>query len=228
MDISINELSFEPLHNMSASEIREIMRTFISTLHSVYSGNELPIAFTPEVFYKYDFIYSWLCDAEVEIRLKSVFRSILTNRKNVIDKSDYAGAEFCIITDSVTGTVTEPSLGCLVAYEEDMPVISVKSDDIWSGDVIIGRYDRLDETGELERIPDVQVRNIADSAQSQRLLDEIMNLRGNEKYRLLQAIDTADSLWKNRETVFTHLILCNSVEEQLRSDDDKQHISPAV
>jgi hypothetical protein len=219
MNLSINELSLDSEEIRDSNRQRHVMNEFAELLHRLWSVNkQFPAIFTSSEFYASKIVIEWREHKLTEMKYVRLFNTFLSNRKNnIIKTADYSDAEFLV---SVVDTLKN-SLGCLVAHEEGMSTISLKTHCVWHDGVIKGCYRKLDSKSGALSEDEVCVENISDIYHVEKYIKK-------QEDAFFASINTAQDLWENREDIFPGLVFCEGVKSQIQRDDDKQHISGII
>ncbi len=220
MDIVLNELS--ALENndrtISVYEARAIIDKFVETLHALMASKHIKsIIATDDIYAFYittDYgIQEWLRDKDVPKKSKDFVRSVYANRCEWIAKENYALSEFKVHV----GERKLSGIGCLVAYELCVKVISLLTHQAWSEYIINGIHTVLDLETDSEICTETQLENISELNQIARIQSEIIE-------GTFQNISSGQDLWDNRNFLFSNLEFCDNVKDQLIEDSQRFHI----
>jgi len=215
MDLIFNEQSLNNKMEFNDSEQWQLMIDFAELLHVLWSAEkELPTIFTDIDFYSNDLINALFNKSLKDKKYFRIFNALLTNRKSkVIEAKDYADAEVIVSVDNVPNS----SLGCLVAHEEGVPTISIRTHEIWKEESIHGYYVKLGFGADDLTNVDVIIDNISEKSHTDKFL-------ATQKNEIFDSIFTCYDLWENREKLFPFLVFCECTRSQIQEDDDKHHI----
>jgi len=155
-------------------------------------------------------IHNWNGDNRIEKRLKDKFRS-LKNRSQYINKDDFWNSEFKVMAFN-----QENAIGCLIAYERQDLVISLRTHKLWDDNAINGLYFTVNS--DLNDKPiNVTVPNISQHLHVANFKEKIIE----ETFTL---ISSGQDLWEKKNLIYPHLIFCDGVQDQLMLDAEKVHI----
>lgn len=172
--------------------------------HDFYYTQNL---FVDEFFPGYT-IFNWLNNPKIPKREKDYFRKII-NRKQILDRSQYPESEMIIDRQ---GTQGESAIGCLAAFETESFVVSFRTDVLWEQEYIKGTY--ISAYKEDEK---VSVRNCG-------IPEHVMTLEEEERQNNFRMVSSGKELWEKRESLYPHLIFCDSVRSQLEEAGNSLHI----
>jgi hypothetical protein len=213
MEYSINELSFDPIAKAINKISRQVISDFISLLHTVCTYNNKACFLVKDAFF-YDYgINKWLNDPSIKQEHRQFLLVALGKRVHCIRSDDYSGLDFLVTVDNRQ----QSAFGCLVAYELEMPTISIQTNDVWANREIAGVHNEIDVCTEMVNEAEVRISNVAN-------VSHLDGLQEIERCHFAQSISSAQDLWEMRGTLFSHLIFCNSVKDQLYDDGDKVHL----
>ena len=156
-------------------------------------------------------IYNWIADKRIEKRLKDKFRSLI-NRSHYVNEEDYWHSEFKVVEFNPEMN----SIGCLIAYEREDVVISMRTHELWDEGIIKGLYFSLIDLENDGQI-NVSIPNI-----SQHL--HVLSFRQSEIQETCLLISSGQDLWEKKEELYPHLVFCENVRDQLLLDAEKIHI----
>ena len=215
MNYSFNELSLEPVENMSYDESIIVTNTFVELLHELLrSGNKKIL--TTEVFFTDTHIHAWLENSNVKMSNKQFLRTVWNSRIYTLKADDYSGHQMKVTVNSVE----KDGFGCLLAHVHKIPTISMKTQNIWHSDEVCGTLIEFNEHDDLIET-DVSVRNIANQL-------HIKDLDEKETDAFYASIRSAHDLWNNKEKLFPNLIFCDNVRDQLISDGNGFHVTTVM
>lgn len=205
----LNEMSIE-CEGKTQVEVNDIMSKFLQVCHEISAKRD-----DREFYYTADFlerqfiegydVYGWLKSNKVSQREKAYLRSMI-NRKQIIERAQYSGSELFI---DVNGA-EKSAVGCLAAYEAEESVVSMMTNPCWDVDVIPARYICVSEEEQELREEEVEVRNCS-------CLEHVECLVREKKEREVRMVSSGVELWEKRESIYPHLVFCDSVRKQLLS-----------
>lgn len=148
-------------------------------------------------------VYEWLKSNEVPKNEKSYLRMMI-NRRQLIDKKQYAGSEVVIDLDERK----IQAIGCLAAYEAEEYVVSLQTNPLWEETRIPAKYMLInEESGEIIE-KDIAINNYSKEK-------HIENMIRQEREKNIRMISSGIELWEKRESLYPHLIFCEKVKKQL-------------
>lgn len=208
----INELSLLPVEN-GQEEFDNIMSRFLNVclmIRTKKSDNDFYC--TQELFLK-EFapgytIYSWLDNPNVSRKEKDLFRKMAYKRQ-LLDKSQFLGSEF--LTKMPNGR-SQSAIGCLVAYETEGYVVSMRTAPLWEQEEIQGIYVSATEDDKK-----ASIRNCS-------LTEHVQGLEEEERQKTFRMVSSGKELWEKRESIYPHLIFCECVRKQLEEARNSLHI----
>jgi hypothetical protein len=220
-----NELSFYPKieNTLDNNEARNIIDGWLDilkklkksrTFHSIAVSEDV-YAFQVSADYN---IYNWLSDPSVRKEDKMFYKTFQNQRYVNINSDDYVLSSFEI----GLGDRTYEGLGCLVAYEVNELLLSLKTQDLWESDIIKGNYSTLDpETESIYVDEEKTIRNISS-------ISHFENVEISLLSDTAEIISSGQDLWEKREYLFPNLIFCESVKDQLYKYPQKFHIDQII
>ena len=111
----------------------------------------------------------------------------------------------------------EKAIGCLIAYEREDVVISLRTHKLWDEGIIKGLYFSVSDDFKNDEQINVSVPNISQQPHVQRF-------RQSAIQDTCLFISSGQDLWEKKEILYPHLVFCNSVRAQLLEDTEKIHI----
>ena len=164
-------------------------------------------------------ILHWRNDKTVDIEIKRIFGRFIS-KATVYSKTEEFEEKFNI---SEVIVEEKPSIGCLVAYLTDNPVISFISDPIWENSFIDGKYQYLDEDAEkFISSDDVRIKNISNKENAE------FFKKSNPNFDVLPSIHSGTELWNRRNELFPNLVFCECVKKQLIDEIDPFHLTQII
>jgi hypothetical protein len=157
-------------------------------------------------------IHNWFEDKRVEKRLKDKYRSLL-NRSQYVNEDDYCNSEFNVIEFHPKTN----AIGCLVAYEREEFVISLRTHELWDEDTINGVYFSVKNDFKYDEPINVSILNISCKL-------HVIGFSQNVIKDIYPLICSGQDLWEKKELLYPHLVFCESVKDQLILDTEKIHI----
>lgn len=157
-------------------------------------------------------IHSWTADKRIEKRLKDKFRS-LKNRSQYVNEEDYGNSEFKVVEFNQE----MQAIGCLIAYEREDIVISLRTHELWDEGIIKGLYFSLSDDFKNDEQINVSVPNISQQT-------HVVSFRQSAIQDTCLLISSGQDLWEKKEIFYPHLVFCKSVRDQLLEDTEKIHI----
>lgn len=104
------------------------------------------------------------------------------------------------------------AIGCLVAYETESFVVSMKTAPLWEKEIIRGIYVSAEEDDK-----EAVVRNCC-------FVEQVDCLAAEEKKRVIRMVSSGKELWEKRGSIYPHLVFCDCVEKQLEEPRNSLHI----
>ena len=215
-----NELSVKPeLVEPGRSNVssRQTIDCFVSFLHHMRKRDMLDEIITLSdihAFYVSEGygVNEWLSDSGVN-RTHKQFLQLMRNKSwRYIESGDYADCEFTV----AVANEIHKALGCVIASQNEYPVISVETSDLWTRPEIKGEYVSLDEDGNIHS-KERSVRNLSGSM-------DISTIETEFRATVYKRVSSGQDLWELREDLYPNLIFCESVKDQLHKDPEKYHI----
>ena len=203
----LNELSMD-CGGKTIVEVNGAMSKFLQVCHEISNKRNdkdfyYTIDFLESKFIKGYGIFDWLKDSDASHKEKAYLRTII-NRKQIIDNRQYMGSE---MTVNVNG-IEENAMGCLAAYEADECVVSMSTNSCWDDEIIVAKYISVsEETQELYE-KEVEVGNCS-------CLEHVEHLVEEERELEVRMVSSGTELWEKRESIYPHLVFCDSVKKQL-------------
>ena len=200
----LNELSLYPaaLHINTARErmmrLMEVAKAATETGHPQVI--QVPVEFGATTLAPNYVIAQWINDSAVVLEIRQYLLSLTT-------KLTYSSTEMLGYDEfSIDGN---NCLGLGIAYQRDDLAVSINSQPIWDTDQLTINRTFMDADAVLLH-EDVRVRNVSQ-------LNHIDTHREWITCRARQQLIDAVDLWKDRATLLPNLVLCGTVESQLRS-----------
>lgn len=206
MNFIFNELSFTdkfPTSKEPQKTVEQFIRLLLglkknSVLESVLCGVDL---WNCSLNDNYNLI-QWTNEADIDQR--RVLNVILDKHFHRIFQENFDSSFEVDIKFS-----TYESLGCLVAANEELDVISMASSSCFEVEEFTGIVKQISSDGEEIQEKNCTLMNIFDEKQVESVLYR-------SKANLLNNIRSASDLWEHRKNLFPHLIFCQNVKKQLR------------
>lgn len=210
MQIVFNELSSYGSESCTTHQSRELINQFVVLLHKLRTKCNLQIFTISGDVYSLQFgpgykIVDWLSDSDVPKSNKDLLKSVLS-RASFVDR-DNSIDEFELYGQSASG--------CLIAYREQLHVLSF-SVEKWTHAELKGIYRCLAAENITES--EATINNIFSE-------DQIEYLATADREQMKSNISSARDLWSQRNTLYSHLVFCDSVENQLLANPSLAHLS---
>lgn len=216
----INELSIH-CEEQKKVEVDAAVREFIAVCHELsakqgamdfyYSAKLLQEELLPQYT-----LYDWLQKGNASKAEKTYLRTLI-NRRQLIEEEQYLGSQVFVTVDGEK----KEALGCLVAYESDEVVVSMRTNPLWENDRIDGEYFSLSETDDGIRNENVTIKNCSEKR-------HVDMLRQEERQEMFSRVSSGRELWEKRESLYPHLIFCDSVEKQLEKAGNSLQIRTII
>lgn len=208
----LNELSIHS-GTVNQKEINEMISEFLKICHKIFlEKGDMNFYYTAalmtnELIPGYT-LHDWFQNSQVPQREKAFFRTMI-NRRQLIKEQDFLGSELLVETDE--GQQVN-AVGCLMAYELESYVVSMRSSIRWQGNRIEGCYISLEDDDRC-----VSVTNCCREEQLELLASE-------QKKKLMRTVSSGRELWEKRGELYPHLLFCGGVKKQLEEARIALHI----
>lgn len=212
-------------------EARNCISDFVTLLRNIKKMPNFKKFFVTEDFYNLHFsgndytIHDWCRDQQVKHDYISSWMTLRDMHCELIDLKNFQNTielDECSEVFLLDCSENKHSfIGGIIAFENSYPLVSVKSHEHWQQAELLGKRDYLDEEIEDIRSSDVQFENIHEAKQLSDIIDRY------EEDSFAQ-ISSAQDLWEKKESLFTNVILCDSVKNNLDLRPSKGHIDHVI